>query len=135
LDSIDKILNLMSNRGVSAYQLSKETGIANNLVSQWRQHKQNPSIKSIKKVAKYFNVQWESLMPDDEETDENFSFNEALEKFQKTCNDNKYKEICFSNVELEYLNSLKRLNNGGIKKVLAYIDDLSGNPEYRADKK
>lgn len=113
----------MSNREVSAYQLSKETGIANNLVSQWKQHKQNPSIKSIKKIAKYFNVPWGTLMPDDEETDENFSFNEA------------HKEICFSNVELEYLNSLKRLNNSGVKKVLAYIDDLSGNPEYRADKK
>lgn len=124
----------MSNREVSAYQLSKETGIANNLVSQWKQHKQNPSIKSIKKIARYFNVPWETLMPDDEEADENFSFNEALEKFQKMCNDNKYKEICFSNVELEYLNSLKRLNNGGVKKVLAYMDDLAGNPIYRINK-
>ena len=118
----------------SAYQLGKGTGISTGLISQWKAHRQNPSVKNLKKIAKYFNVPWETLMPDDEEAAENYSLNEALEKFKKVCN-NEYKEMCFSNIELEYLNSLKRLNNGGIKKVLAYIDDLSGNPEYRADKK
>ena len=119
----------MSNRGVSAYQLSKETGIANNLVSQWRQHKQNPSIKSIKKVAKYFNVQWESLMPDDEESESANFLDEALDNFNEACN-KQYCEIRFDGRELKYFNDLHLLNDDGVQKVLEYIVDLSGNPKY-----
>ena len=119
----------MSNRGVSAYQLSKETGIANNLVSQWRQHKQNPSIKSIKKVAKYFNVQWESLMSDDEESESANFLDEALDNFNEACN-KQYCEIRFDGRELKYFNDLHLLNDDGVQKVLEYIVDLSGNPKY-----
>ena len=133
MDAITKITNLLDAAGTTAYQLGKGTGISTGLISQWKAHRQNPSVKNLKKIAKYFNVPWETLMPDDEEAAENYSLNEALEKFKKVCN-NEYKEMCFSNIELEYLNSLKRLNNSGVKKVLAYMDDLAGNPEYRADK-
>ena len=131
MESIDKILNLLNNRGVSAYQLSKETGIANNLVSQWKQHKQNPSIKSMKKVAKYFNVPWESLMSDEDENASSLSLNEALNKFNKACN---YREIYFDNNELKYLNELHLLNESGIQKVLEYIADISTNPKYSKNK-
>jgi len=134
LDTIDKILNLMGNADVSAYQLSKETGIANNLVSQWKQHKQNPSIKSIKKVAKYFNVPWETLMPDDEESDNGKRLNAAEWNNQTQINNINFFKEYFNESEFRYILKMRRLNYKGVQKVLSYIDDLYGNTEYREDK-
>lgn len=56
LDTIDKILKLMSDKGVTQAQLTKEAGITNGLVTQWKNRLQQPSAKSLMKLSKYFDV-------------------------------------------------------------------------------
>ena len=56
LDTIDKILHLMDINNVSAAQLTREAGITNGLITQWKSRKQVPSTKSLSKIAAYFNV-------------------------------------------------------------------------------
>lgn len=69
LDTIDKILKLMESHNVSAAQLTKEAGITNGLITQWKKHKQKPSMKSLMKIAKYFDVSIEYFMDGAEQTE------------------------------------------------------------------
>lgn len=59
------ILRLMDNKGVSAYKLSKETGISESVISRWRSGKQSPSVSSLVKVAHYFKCGLSELMKGD----------------------------------------------------------------------
>lgn len=45
----------MQKKGITAYRLSKETGIDECTIATWKNGRNNPSLESIKKLAKYFN--------------------------------------------------------------------------------
>lgn len=59
------IFRLMDNKGVSAYKLSKETGISESVISRWRSGEQSPSVMSLVKVAHYFQCGLSELMKGD----------------------------------------------------------------------
>lgn len=137
METIDKIVNLMNHEGISAYQLEKETGVSNSLISQWKAHRQNPSVKNLKKIARYFNVPWETLSADENDLNDEVLLDKAIENWDdktKIDNINFIKEY-FNESEFKYILKMRCLNYKGVQRVLAYIDDLYGNPEYRADKK
>ena len=56
------IFQLMDNKGVTAYKLSKETGISESVISRWKSGKQSPSISNLVKVAHYFQCGLSELM-------------------------------------------------------------------------
>lgn len=56
------IFKLMDNKGVTAYKLSKETGISESVISRWKSGEQSPSISSLVKVANYFQCGLSELM-------------------------------------------------------------------------
>jgi len=56
LDTFDRIEALLKQRGISAYKLSKDTGISTGLISQWKNRAQKPSAIKLQKVANYFGV-------------------------------------------------------------------------------
>ena len=56
---------LMDTKGVSAYKLSKETGISESVISRWRSGEQSPSVSSLVKVAHYFQCGLSELMKGD----------------------------------------------------------------------
>ena len=122
----------MRNENISAYQLEKETGVSNSLISQWKAHRQNPSVKNIKKLAKYFNVPWEMLMADEDEPESpsKDAFEKAMKDFEETTRDKIAIYVNSKNSEIECINKLELLNEFGIKRVSEYIVDLSGNPKY-----
>lgn len=59
------IFRLMDNKCVSAYKLSKETGISESVISRWRSGEQSPSVSSLVKVAHYFQCGLSELMKGD----------------------------------------------------------------------
>lgn len=59
------IFQLMDTKGVSAYKLSKETGISESVISRWRSGEQSPSVNSLVKVAHYFQCGLSELMKGD----------------------------------------------------------------------
>ena len=59
------IFQLMDTKGVSAYKLSKETGISESVISRWRSGEQSPSVSSLVKVAHYFQCGLSELMKGD----------------------------------------------------------------------
>jgi transcriptional regulator with XRE-family HTH domain len=52
----------MDKQGVTAYKLSKETGISESVISRWKSGEQSPSISSLVKVAHFFNCGLSELM-------------------------------------------------------------------------
>ena len=56
------IFQLMDTKGVSAYKLSKETGISESVISRWKSGEQSPSISSLVKVAHFFDCGLSEMM-------------------------------------------------------------------------
>ena len=56
------IFQLMDKQGVTAYKLSKETGISESVISRWRSGEQSPSVSNLVKVAHYFKCGLSELM-------------------------------------------------------------------------
>jgi repressor LexA len=56
------ILALMKEKNVSAFQLTKEIGLTNGLISQWKSKKQKPSVANLQKIGDYFGVSVDYLL-------------------------------------------------------------------------
>ena len=52
----------MDKKGVTAYRLSKETGISESVISRWKSGEQSPSISSLVKVSHFFQCGLSELM-------------------------------------------------------------------------
>lgn len=62
MDVVEKIDQLLADRGISAAKLCRELGFSSGLYSQWRKRSQNPSVDKLKKIAAFFGVSLDYLM-------------------------------------------------------------------------
>lgn len=53
---------LLKEKGVTAYRVSKETGISSGTFSDWKSGRSTPKINKLQKITKYFNVKIEELI-------------------------------------------------------------------------
>lgn len=53
---------ILNEYGVSRYQLNKHTKIANSALDNWYKGNQMPSLKSVRRLAKYFNCTIDKLL-------------------------------------------------------------------------
>ena len=56
------IFRLMNSHGITAYKLSKETGISESVISRWKSGEQSPSLSSLVKVAHFFGCELSELI-------------------------------------------------------------------------
>lgn len=66
MKSTEIIYELISQRGLTAAQVSKDTGISTALLTQWKQGLQQPSPKSLAVLADYFHVSVDYLLGKDQ---------------------------------------------------------------------
>lgn len=59
---------LLQKYGLSAYKVSKETGITQSTLSDWKRGRSTPKTENMKKIADYFGVTVDYLMTGKEET-------------------------------------------------------------------
>lgn len=71
--------SLLQERDITAYKVSKETGVTQTALSNWKRGKSTPSVKNLQKIADFFNVSIDYLM-----TGENNLENPELHIDQKT---------------------------------------------------
>ena len=62
MTTIERILNLMTESGITARKLTTETGLNHSSVTEWKKGKANPSYGAIVKIAKYFDVSEDYLL-------------------------------------------------------------------------
>lgn len=51
-----KFAELLIKKGITAYQVSKETGIPNSTLSDWKAGRSKPKTEKLKILADYFGV-------------------------------------------------------------------------------
>ena len=59
---VDKIFSLMSERGISAKELSEKTGISSGNISDWKSGRSTPKGETLIKIADYFGVSVDYLL-------------------------------------------------------------------------
>lgn len=52
----EKFAELLDKTNKTAYQVSKDTGIAQSVISDWKRGRSNPKIDKLKILADYFGV-------------------------------------------------------------------------------
>lgn len=60
--SIDRINRLLSERGITGAELTREIGLSNSVYSQWNTGRTKISNRSLKKIAEYFGVPVSALL-------------------------------------------------------------------------
>lgn len=58
----EKFAKLIEERGVTAYQVAKDTGLTPTLFSEWKSGKANPKADKLMKLADYFGVSIEYFL-------------------------------------------------------------------------
>lgn len=62
MDTIDRILELLEQKGVSGSKMSRDLGFSNAVFYQWKNRQQNPSADKVAKMADYFGVSVDYLL-------------------------------------------------------------------------
>ena len=62
----DVFSNLLQDRNISSYKLTKDTGLSNGMISDWRSGKNIPSADNLVKLADYFGVSVDYLLGRDD---------------------------------------------------------------------
>ena len=62
----DRFEHLLQLRGLTAYKVSKDTGITQTSLSNWKSGRSTPNAKNLQKLADYFNVSVGYLMGTEE---------------------------------------------------------------------
>lgn len=61
---------LLQEQNITAYKVSKETGVTQSALSNWKRGKSTPSAKNLQKIANFFNVSIDYLMTGKNKSDE-----------------------------------------------------------------
>ena len=56
-----KYAELRDSRGLTDYAVSKQSGVARSVLSDWRNGKHSPNVENLTKIADFFNISIEYL--------------------------------------------------------------------------
>lgn len=65
MTKISNLFDLMQKKGITAKKLSEDTGISAGNISDWKSGRSSPSIITLKKLSKYFEVPVDYLLGND----------------------------------------------------------------------
>ena len=100
-------VELLQRNGVSPYQVSKATGIAQSVFSSWKNGISKPKADKLKKIADYFGVTTDYLLGRDEKAPDP----EEPEQEQ-------------ADVNMEFADRVSRLSESGREALSRYLDLL-----------
>ena len=58
----EKFEKIINKHGITSYKVSKDTGVSQVTLSDWKHGKYTPKIDKIKKIANYLGVKVEELL-------------------------------------------------------------------------
>ena len=135
-------------------ELAEKCGFAEITIRQYENGKRAPKIETMQKIATVLAVPISDLIQSSPEIDPNslHSITSSVEKIQKKYNHdssvlvsvqkgikeaNKVRKnihsIELSLADIVLLDVFHTLNEQGQDKIIIYLDDIAGNPKYRAD--
>ena len=95
MDTVDKILDLIKQKGVTKQQFLKEVGFDKSAIGDWKRGTTQSYMKHIDKIADYFNVSVDYLLGRDEieETEEQRQLKLHIICFNELSSDDKAKVV------------------------------------------
>lgn len=104
---------LLQKYGVTAYKVSKESGVTQSTLSDWKRGRSTPKTENMKKIADYFGVSVDYLMTGEEKEDsKKYYTNEETAAVAQEIFENKELRALFSvqrNMEPEDLRALHNM--------------------------
>lgn len=67
MNTYEKYEKLLQERGITSYQVAKDTGIAESVLSSWKIGRSNPKLDKLLVLCKYFDVQLDYFVGDDDD--------------------------------------------------------------------
>lgn len=59
---VERLVHILQERKISAYKLSKDTGIYQSTISQWKSGLQKPSLEAAERIANYLDCSVDYLL-------------------------------------------------------------------------
>lgn len=118
---------LLQIHGVTPYKVSKETGVSQSTLSDWKRGISTPKQDKLQKIADYFNVSLEYLMTGEEkEGGERYYLNDETAQVAQEIFENKELRALFDvqrNMNAEDLKALHQMALALKRKERGDIDD------------
>lgn len=81
-DSYQVFADLLKQHNVTPYQVSKETGITQTALSNWKRKKSTPKLETLWKLSEYFQVTVDYFLNEDENSNSKSAPNAAFERLK-----------------------------------------------------
>ena len=121
----DIFVQLLQKHNVSAYRVSKDTGIPESTFSDWKKGKSSPKLEKLQKIADYFGVSVDYLLGRSPDIKEAPAGNPEGAETEDPSSDELRRRIS---------EALSRLDPSYLEIVAAQIDALQALQESREEK-
>lgn len=120
--AFDNIFEIMKERGLTAYRVSKDTGISQASIADWRKGRSKPKIDKLKILAEYFGVSLASLTGESNEIDDTQQAPNGYYVDKETA---EYAEMLRTRPNARLLfSAAKDISKEDMKKAVEYIEFL-----------
>ena len=86
---------LLQKFGVTPYKISKETGVTQTSLSNWKNGQSKPSTPTLQKIADYFGVSVDYLMTGEEKDGDKYYINEETAEMAQALFENRDLRVLF----------------------------------------
>lgn len=120
-----KLCFLMDSQKISAYKMSKDTGISDRLIGYWRKGEKLPNAENLIIIANYFNTPIDELLG---RTDNKNGYSNNSNSFNNGDNSTQAIGDC-NNISTNISSSDK---NNMYNDIIEHLDTLSKSDRFRA---
>ena len=104
--------NLMESKSISAYKMSKDTGISDRLIGYWKKGEKLPSAENLMIISNYFGVSIDYLLTGENRKESNISQSAITTGDHSTSTVNIRSQETHSPQEDEIVQEITRILNG-----------------------
>ena len=104
--------NLMESKSISAYKMSKDTGISDQLIGYWKKGEKLPSAENLMIISNYFGVSIDYLLTGENRKESNISQSAITTGDHSTSTVNIRSQETHSQQEDETVQEITRILNG-----------------------
>lgn len=119
-----KLCFLMDSQKISAYKMSKDTGISDRLIGYWRKGEKLPNAENLIIIANYFNTPIDELLGRTDNKNK-YSNNNINNSDNFAFGENAQVSTCVDGMEKEMIDEFKKLTFSDKVKVINLIAELN----------
>ena len=121
-----EVLNkLLESRKLTAYRLSKETGISQRLIGYWKKGEKKPSSGNLQKLAEYFHVSTDYLLAGEESKKESPPADKTEEE----------DDVDINNLNFALSGEVHELSEDEIQEIVSFAKFMRQQRKLRDQKK